>query len=143
MREGWRASAIRAFGVDVVLAAVDNVAVVYVMRGAFTRHHLLAEASRYFAHALRGRPHQRGLDDQIVQAVVDDYIRPVGRGRVMTADLRAGGTRHGRRSGKRTIPAGAAAWLRCGGPVRHLTSTKSPAAVAGPVVAVPVNTKRK
>ncbi|MEV6841257.1 MobF family relaxase [Streptomyces sp. NPDC051133] len=114
LRERWRASAIRAFGactvyrlaqraraaaaaawarvrpvVDVVLAAVDTVAVVYVMRGAFKRHHLLAEARRHLAYALRGRPHQPGLDEQIVQAVVDDYTRPVGRGRKMTADLRA------------------------------------------------------
>ncbi|MFJ5266671.1 MobF family relaxase [Streptomyces sp. NPDC088387] len=114
LRERWRASAIRAFGactvyrlaqraraaaaavwarvrpvVDVALAAVDTVAVVYVMGGAFKRHHLLAEARRHLAYALRGRPHQPGLDDQIVQAVVDDYTRPVGRGLKMTADLRA------------------------------------------------------
>jgi hypothetical protein len=75
--------------VDIALAAVDVVAVVYVMRGAFKRHHLLAEARRHLAYALRGRPHQPGLDNQIVQTVVDDYTRPVGRGRRMTADLRA------------------------------------------------------
>ncbi|MFE1781016.1 MobF family relaxase [Streptomyces sp. NPDC059506] len=114
LRERWRNSAIRAFGactvyrlaeraraaatavwarvrpvVDVVLAAVDVVAVVYVMRGAFARHHLLAEARRHLAYVLRGRPHQPGLDERIVQAVVDDHTRPVGRGRRMTADLRA------------------------------------------------------
>ncbi|KIE24795.1 conjugal transfer protein TraA [Streptomyces sp. MUSC 125] len=114
LRERWRDSAIRAYGADVVdrlaeraraaaaavwarvrpvvdvaLAAVDVVAVVYVMRGAFKRHHLLAEARRHLAYVLRGRPHQPGLDEQIVQAVVDDYTRPVGRGRMMTADLRA------------------------------------------------------
>ncbi|MEU8717906.1 MobF family relaxase [Streptomyces sp. NPDC048663] len=114
LREGWRKSAIRAFGactvyrlaeraravaaavwarvrpvVDVVLAAVDITAVVYVMCGAFKRHHLLAEARRHLAYAQRGRPHQPGLDEQIVQAVVDDYTRPVGRGLKMTADLRA------------------------------------------------------
>ncbi|MEU9158125.1 MobF family relaxase [Streptomyces sp. NPDC048417] len=116
LREGWRKSAIRAFGactvyrlaerararaaaaavwarvrpvVDIVLAAVDISAVVYVLRGAFKRHHLLAEARRHLAYVLRGRPHEPGLDDQIVQAVVDDYVRPVGRGRMMTADLRA------------------------------------------------------
>ncbi|MGW6602400.1 MobF family relaxase [Streptomyces sp. NPDC055036] len=113
LRDGWRESAIRAYGVDVVsrlavraraaaaavwarvrpvvdiaLAAVDTVAVVYVMRGAFKPHHLLAEARRHLAYVLRGRPHQPGLDEQIVQAVVDDYTRPVGR-RMMTADLRA------------------------------------------------------
>ncbi|MEU1669391.1 MobF family relaxase [Streptomyces sparsogenes] len=114
LRTRWRTSAIRAFGactvyrlaeraraaaaavwarvrpvVDVVLAAVDTVAVVYVMRGAFARHHLLAEARRHLAYALRGQPHQPGLDETIVQAAVDDYTRPVGRGRRMTADLRA------------------------------------------------------
>ncbi|MFF1847128.1 MobF family relaxase [Streptomyces sp. NPDC058217] len=113
LRERWRASAIRAFGactvyrlaeraraaaaavwarvrpvVDVALAAVDTVAVVYVMRGAFKCRHLLAEARRHLSYVLRGRPHQPGLDEQIVQAVVDDYTRPVGR-RMMTADLRA------------------------------------------------------
>ncbi|MFJ1730918.1 hypothetical protein [Streptomyces sp. NPDC088254] len=51
--------------------------------------HLLAEARRHLAYALRGRPHQPGLDDRIVQAAVDDFTRPVGRGRRMTADLRA------------------------------------------------------
>ncbi|WP_434600245.1 MobF family relaxase [Streptomyces sp. A5-4] len=113
LRESWRESAVRRFGadvidrlaeraraaaaavwarvrpvVDVVLAAVDVVAVVYVMRGAFKRHHLLAEARRHLSYVLRGRPHQAGLDEQIVQTAVDDYTRPVGRGRSMTADLR-------------------------------------------------------
>ncbi|WP_432043500.1 MobF family relaxase [Streptomyces cadmiisoli] len=114
LRKRWRTSAIRAYGadavdrlaeraraaaaavwtrvrsvVDIALAAVDVVAVVYVMRGAFKRHHLLAEARRHLSYVLRGRPHQVGLDDQIVQAVVDDYTRPLGRGLKMTADLRA------------------------------------------------------
>ncbi|MFJ3498847.1 MobF family relaxase [Streptomyces sp. NPDC086091] len=113
LRKRWRTSALRAYGADVVdrlaeraraaavavwarvrpvvdiaLAAVDVVAVVYVMRGAFKRHHLLAEARRYLAYVLRGRPHQAGLDEQIVQTVVDDYTRPASR-RMMTADLRA------------------------------------------------------
>ncbi|MEV0694843.1 MobF family relaxase [Streptomyces sp. NPDC050388] len=113
LRKRWRDSAIRAYGADVIdrlaeraraaaaavwarvrpvvdiaLAAVDVVAVVYVMRGAFKRHHLLAEARRHLSYVLRGWPHQVGLDEQIVQAVVDDYTRPAGR-RMMTADLRA------------------------------------------------------
>lgn len=71
------------------MAAVDVVAVVYVMRGAFKRHHLLAEARRHLSYVLRGRPHQPGLDERIVQAAVDDYTRPAGRGRMMTADLSA------------------------------------------------------
>ncbi|MFE4692071.1 MobF family relaxase [Streptomyces sp. NPDC056749] len=114
LRESWRESAIAAFGADVInrlaqraraaaaavwarvrpvvdiaLAAVDVVAVVYVMRGAFKRHHLLAEARRYLSYVLRGRPHEPGLDERIVQAAVHDYTRPVGHGRMMTADLRA------------------------------------------------------
>lgn len=107
LRERWRTSAIRAYSADVVdqlsqraravwararpvidiaLAAVDVVAVVYVMRGAFKRHHLLAEARRHLSYVLRGRPHQAGLDEQIVQTAVDDYTRPASR-RMMTADL--------------------------------------------------------
>ncbi|WP_369780663.1 MobF family relaxase [Streptomyces sp. R33] len=116
LRELWRKSAIRAYGADVIdrlaeraraaaaavwarvrpvvdiaLAAVDVAAVVYVMRGAFKHHHLLAEARRHLAYVLRGRPHphQPGLDQQIVQEAIDHYTRPVGRGRMMTADLRA------------------------------------------------------
>ncbi len=114
LRSRWRDSAIRAFGactvyrlaeraraaaaavwarvrpvVDVVLAAVDTVAVVYVMRGAFAHHHLLAEARCHLSYVLRGRRHEPGLDERIVQTVLDDYTRPVGRGRRVTADLRA------------------------------------------------------
>ncbi|GGY11508.1 hypothetical protein GCM10010324_67840 [Streptomyces hiroshimensis] len=59
--------------VDVALAAVDTVAVVYVMRGAFKRHHLLAEARRHLAHTLHGWPHQPGLDEQIVLVVYATY----------------------------------------------------------------------
>ncbi|MDQ0798339.1 hypothetical protein QFZ58_006827 [Streptomyces sp. B1I3] len=75
--------------VDVALIAVDVVAVVYVMRGAFKHHHLLGEARRHLSYVLRGRPHEPGLDEQIVQTVIDDYTRPASRGRMMTADLRA------------------------------------------------------
>jgi hypothetical protein len=81
LRKQWRASAIRAYGadvidrlaeqaraaaaavwarvrpvVDVALAAVDTVAVVYVMRGAIKRHHLLAEARRHLSYVLRADP---------------------------------------------------------------------------------------
>ncbi|MEU7088860.1 hypothetical protein [Streptomyces achromogenes] len=45
--------------VDLALSAVDVVAEVYVMRGAFARHHLLAEARRHLSYVLRGRPHHR------------------------------------------------------------------------------------
>ncbi|MGW3683829.1 hypothetical protein [Streptomyces prasinus] len=74
--------------VDIALAAVDVVAVVYVMRGVFKRHHLLAEARRHLSYALRGRPHPADLDEQIVQTAVDDYTRPASR-RMMTAHLHA------------------------------------------------------
>ncbi len=59
------------------------------MRGAFARHHLLAEARRHLSYALRGRPHEPGVDERIVQTVLDDFTRPVGRGLAVTADLRA------------------------------------------------------
>ncbi|MFE3074320.1 conjugal transfer protein TraA [Streptomyces sp. NPDC059247] len=114
LRAAWRESAARAYGADVVaqlaeraraaatvisarvrpvvdvaLAAAETIAVVYVIRGAFAHRHLLAEARRHLSYALRGRPHQRGLDEQIVQTAIDVYTRPVGRGLMMTADLRA------------------------------------------------------
>lgn len=116
LRATWRKSAIRAFGacvvyrlverareaaaavwarvrpvVDVTLAAVDTVAVVYVMRGAFQYRHLLAEARRHLTYVLRGRRHDPGLDEQIVQAVVDGYTRPIGR--AMTAGAQHGSDR--------------------------------------------------
>lgn len=84
LRKRWRDSAIRAFGactvyrlaeraraaaavvwarvrpvVDLALGAVDVVAVVYGMRGAFARHHLLAEARRHLAPT-GGKRHGRG-----------------------------------------------------------------------------------
>ncbi|GLW03845.1 hypothetical protein Slala05_74750 [Streptomyces lavendulae subsp. lavendulae] len=114
LRAAWRESAARAYGadlvarlaeraraaaaaiwarvrpvVDVALAAAETIAVVYVMRGAFAHRHLLAEARRHLSYALRGRPHQPGLDEQIVQTAIDAYTRPVGRGLMMTADLHA------------------------------------------------------
>lgn len=91
------------------------VAVVYVMRGAFKRHHLLAEARRRLSYVLRGRPHQggldergrphqAGLDEQIVQRVIDDCTRPVGRGRMMTADLYALCPRATRKTALQPVP---------------------------------------
>ncbi|WP_398915348.1 hypothetical protein [Streptomyces sp. 2132.2] len=74
--------------VDVALAAVNVAAVVYVMRGAFKRHRLLAEARRHLSYVLRGRPHRSGLDAEIGQAAIDSYTRPASR-RMMTANLRA------------------------------------------------------
>lgn len=79
--------------VDIALAAVDVVAVVYVMLGAFKHHRLFAEARRHLSYVLRGWPHQPGPDAQIVQTAVDDYTRPASR-RIMTADLRPVSPRH-------------------------------------------------
>lgn len=113
LRAVWRDSATRAYGADVVaglaararaaaasiwarvrpvvdvaVAAVNVAAVVSVMRGRFKHHHLLAEARRHLSYVLRGRPHQPGLDEEMVQAAIDGYTRPASR-RMMTADLRA------------------------------------------------------
>ncbi|MEV7659605.1 MobF family relaxase [Streptomyces anulatus] len=58
--------------VDVVLAAVDVAATVFVMNegGRFHRRHLLAEARRHLALVLRGRCRGPGLDDQVVAAAI-------------------------------------------------------------------------
>ncbi|MET9294850.1 MobF family relaxase [Streptomyces sp. NPDC003077] len=58
--------------VDIALAAVDVVAMVFVMSdgGRFHRRHLLAEARRHLALVLRGRPRAPGLDDRIVAAAI-------------------------------------------------------------------------
>ncbi|MFF8387337.1 hypothetical protein ACF053_27355 [Streptomyces kanasensis] len=79
-----------------VMTGVALATVVYVMRGAFARHHLLAEARRHLSYVLRGRPHEPGLDEQIVQTVLDDYTRPASR-RMMTAtsSTAASGLRRG------------------------------------------------
>ncbi|GHD75548.1 hypothetical protein ACFQL8_15020 [Streptomyces goshikiensis] len=113
LRAAWRESAARAYGADVVaglaeraqaaaaaiwarvrpvvdvaLAVAETIAVVYVMRGAFARRHLFAEARRHLSYALRGRPHRPGLDEEIVQAAIDGYTRRASR-RMLTSDLRA------------------------------------------------------
>ena len=100
LREQWRASAIRRFGValidglleraraaaavirarvqsvvDVALAAIDVTAVVLVMRGSFSRRHLLAEARRHLGETLRGRRHEPGLDDWIVDVALRRHCR--------------------------------------------------------------------
>jgi conjugative relaxase-like TrwC/TraI family protein len=74
--------------VDIALAALDVAAVVYVMRGGFRERHLLAEARRYLVQALRGRRHEPGLDERIVQTAIRAHCtdvtptpRPGGRPR--------------------------------------------------------------
>ncbi|MEW2490471.1 hypothetical protein [Streptomyces sp. NPDC048411] len=61
--------------VDVVLAAVDVTAMVFVMNGGgrFHRRHLLAEARRHLALVLRGRCRDPGLDDQTVNAALTTH----------------------------------------------------------------------
>jgi hypothetical protein len=104
LRETWRADAVRRFGeqlvdgllrlaraaaavilarvravVDVALAAVDVAATVYVMRGSFARRHLLAESRRHLAQTLRGRRHEGGLDEQIVDQALTEHCTRAGR----------------------------------------------------------------
>ncbi|MGW2463732.1 hypothetical protein ACWC2M_32790 [Streptomyces sp. NPDC001761] len=64
--------------VDMPVAAVDVVAVMYVMPGAFKPHHLLTRARRHRCYLLRGHPHPAGPVEQIVRTVIDDYVRPAG-----------------------------------------------------------------
>ncbi|CAM5697672.1 hypothetical protein STENM223S_00464 [Streptomyces tendae] len=74
--------------VDIALAAVDVVAVVYVMRGAFKRHHLLAEARRYLSYVLRGRPTRRAWTNRSCRR--SSTTTPAWSAcRMMTVDLRA------------------------------------------------------
>ncbi|MFG2197115.1 MobF family relaxase [Streptomyces sp. NPDC048639] len=112
LRQHWRASAIRRFGarlidglletaqaaaaairsrvrpaIDVALAAIDVVATVYVMRGSFSRRHLLAEARRHLAQTLRGHRHQPGLDEQIVDTALAQHTTRLGKS--WTADFTA------------------------------------------------------
>ncbi|MEU1676821.1 MobF family relaxase [Streptomyces roseifaciens] len=88
LRAWWRTSAILRFGeqmvdgllercraagaairdrvgplVDTALAAVDVAAVVFTVRRAFARRHVLAEARQHLAETLRGRAFPPGLDD--------------------------------------------------------------------------------
>ncbi|MFD2691971.1 hypothetical protein ACFS5L_45165 [Streptomyces phyllanthi] len=51
--------------VDTALAAVDAAAVVFTVRRAFARRHVLAEARRHLGETLRGRAFARGLDDYV------------------------------------------------------------------------------
>ncbi|MFS0696877.1 MobF family relaxase [Streptomyces nitrosporeus] len=100
LRAWWRASAILRFGkemvdgllercqaagkairarvrpvVDTALAAVDVAAVVFTVRRAFARRHVLAEARRHLLETLRGRGFTRGLDDYIADAALSRHAR--------------------------------------------------------------------
>ncbi|MFF8939131.1 MobF family relaxase [Streptomyces paradoxus] len=69
--------------VDVVLAAVDVAATVFVMNdgGRFHRRHLLAEARRHLALVLRGRRRDPGLDDRIVATAISTYCLDISEPR--------------------------------------------------------------
>ncbi|MFF7365405.1 MobF family relaxase [Streptomyces sp. NPDC008125] len=100
LRAWWRASAILRFGeamvdgllercraagkairarvrpvVDTALAAVDVAAVVFTVRNAFARRHVLAEARRHLLETLRGHAFPRGLDDYIADAALSRHSR--------------------------------------------------------------------
>lgn len=66
--------------IDVGLAAVEITAIVGTMRGGFSRQHLLAEARRYLAAALRGHRHTPGTDEDIVAEALARYCTPAGTG---------------------------------------------------------------
>ncbi|OEJ21844.1 hypothetical protein AR457_41045 [Streptomyces agglomeratus] len=61
--------------VDTALAAVDVAAVVFTVRRAFARRHVLAEARRHLLETLRGREFTRGLDDYIAGAALSRHSR--------------------------------------------------------------------
>ncbi|UQI49920.1 relaxase domain-containing protein (plasmid) [Streptomyces sp. HU2014] len=100
LRAWWRASAILRFGeqmvdgllercrtygaairarvgprVDTALAAVDVAAIVFTVRRAFARRHVLAEARRHLAETLRGRAFPPGLDNYIADRALARHSR--------------------------------------------------------------------
>ncbi|MFD3621946.1 relaxase domain-containing protein [Streptomyces sp. NPDC058676] len=61
--------------VDTALAAVDVAAVVFTVRGAFARRHVLAEARRHLLETLRGRAYVPGIDSHIADRALERYGR--------------------------------------------------------------------
>ncbi|MGW3958013.1 hypothetical protein ACWEKM_45800, partial [Streptomyces sp. NPDC004752] len=61
--------------VDTVLAAVDIAAIVFTVRRAFARRHILAEARRHLLETLRGHAFQPGLDDSIADEALTRHSR--------------------------------------------------------------------
>ncbi|WP_445398763.1 relaxase domain-containing protein [Streptomyces sp. LE64] len=61
--------------VDTALAAVDVAAVVYTVRNAFARRHVLAEARRHLLETLRGRAFPPGVDDYIADQALARHSR--------------------------------------------------------------------
>ncbi|MEV2215033.1 hypothetical protein AB0H86_26945 [Streptomyces sp. NPDC050997] len=116
LRADWKASAIRAVGVDVVtslleraraaaaairarvaavvdvgLAAVDVTAMVFVMDkdGFFHRRHLLSEAHRHLALVLRGRRREPGLDEKIVDAAIGAHCLDISEPKTLRGHMPA------------------------------------------------------
>lgn len=61
--------------VDTALAAVDVAAVVFTVRGVFSRRHVLAEARRHLLETLRGRAYVPGIDSYIADRALERYGR--------------------------------------------------------------------
>ncbi|MFF4829061.1 hypothetical protein ACFY20_40220 [Streptomyces sp. NPDC001312] len=59
--------------VDPALAAVNVATVVFTVRGAFVRRHVLAEARRHLLETLRGRVLQPGADDYIADQALSQH----------------------------------------------------------------------
>ncbi|CAM5696464.1 hypothetical protein [Streptomyces canus] len=60
---------------DTALAAVDVAAVVFTVRGVFSRRHVLAEARRHLMETLRGRAYVPGIDSHIADRALERYGR--------------------------------------------------------------------
>ncbi len=61
--------------VDTALAIVDVAAVVFTVRGVFSRRHVLAEARRHLMETLRGRAYVPGIDSHIADRALERYGR--------------------------------------------------------------------
>ncbi len=61
--------------VDTALATVDVAAVVFTVRGIFSRRHVLAEARRHLLETLRGRAYVPGIDSHIADRALERYGR--------------------------------------------------------------------
>lgn len=61
--------------VDTALATVDVAAVVFTVRGVFSRRHVLAEARRHLMETLRGRACVPGIDSHIADRALERYGR--------------------------------------------------------------------
>ncbi|MGX1480847.1 UNVERIFIED_CONTAM: conjugative relaxase-like TrwC/TraI family protein [Streptomyces canus] len=61
--------------VDTALATVGIAAVVFMVRGIFSRRHVLAEARRHLMETLRGRAYVPGIDSHIADRALERYGR--------------------------------------------------------------------